>query len=174
MVTLQPPVRFGAMSFLLEFSSNLEDPTFYIYADGVLIAETKQNDYILAAGEGENIFIEVLDDAEALPMQVFPGKARLCWFGADETIEADYYRVDEYSDSQWTPRASLPENGGYLAFESGLLDDGKVHRFRIVPVGVNGNEGQAKEFAILVVRYPDEPSVNIEYSSITKKITITE
>ena len=171
MVTLQTPIRTGLQSMLLEFSSDLQNPTFYIYVDGILVAETQQTQYTLAINAGETVVVEILDDVDTAPMQVFPGKVRLGWFWVDD---CDYYRIDEYIDSQWTERKRMPQSNGYLIWESRFLEDGQVHNFRVVPVGTNGNEGQAKEFAVLVVHHPDEPDVDYEYSNATKKITISE
>ena len=171
MVTLQTPIRTGLQSVLLKFSSDQEDPLFYIYIDGILVAETGQTEYIVAIEAGESCMVEVLDDADALPMQVFPGKLRLGWFWVADT---DYYRIDEYINEAWTQRRRMPCSGGYLNFQSRFLEDGQSHTFRIVPINTAGNEGAAKQFAILMVRHPDPPDVDYDYDGETGKITITE
>jgi len=171
MITLEPPIRTGTRSCLLRYSSDLDEPVFYIYLDGVLVAETSQAEYAIAVNPGESYVIEILDDPDAQPMQVFPGKVRLNWFYVEDT---EYYRIDEYVDSAWVERARMPENNGYLTWESRFLEDGQSHTFRVVPVGVNGNEGTARQFAVLMVRHPDVPDVSFGYSQTNRTITITE
>ena len=171
MVTITNQVRTGANSTLITYSSSLSSPTFYIYVDGVLTAQTTQTEYTIAVNPGETIVVEILDDAAAQAMQIFPGKARLGWFFVEDT---NYYRIDEYIEDEWVERRKMPENNGYMEFESRFLEDGQSHQFRIVPVGTNGNEGTAREFSVLTVRTPDTPDVDYTYSSITNKITISE
>lgn len=131
-------------SWRLKYSSDLEDPIFYIYLDGVIIAETPQTQYDIAINMNESSVIEVLDDPDTQPMQIFPGKVRLGWFFVEGT---DYYRIDEYIGSEWVERYRMPENNGYLSWQSRFLEDNQTHIFRITPVGTNGNEGTAKQFA---------------------------
>jgi len=173
MVTIQPPIRTGRRTWLLRYSSDQEDPTFYIYIDGTLVAETHHTEYEISINIGESYIAEILEDASQLPMQVFPGKQRLNWFGFTEG-DVDYYRIDEYIDSAWVERKRKKETGGYITFESRFLEDGQTHTFRIVPIGIDGNEGTAKQFAVLMVRHPDVPDVGYTYDGGTNKVTITE
>jgi len=169
MVTIQPPVKMGQNSVLLRFSSDLPTPTFYIYVDGNLIAQTTKTEYLLAINYDENYMIEILDDPNEQPTQIFPGKIRLGWFPVEGT---DYYRIDEYIDSQWVPKKKMKENGGYLEWESRFLEDGQTHNFRIVPVGADGNDGEPRAFAVLIVRHPDVPDVGYQYAG--GNVTISE
>jgi len=171
MVTIISQVRTGDKSTLITYSSSLGDPVFYIYVDGNLAAQTTQPEYTIAVNPGETVVVEILDDAATQPMQIFPGKVRLGWFFVEDT---DYYRIDEYIEDEWVERRKMPENNGYMEFESRFLEDGQDHQFRIVPVGVNGNEGTGKEFSVLTVRTPDTPDVDYTYSNVTNKITIED
>lgn len=171
MVTMQPPERVGAKSWKISYSSSLPTPTFYIYIDGVLAAETTQTEYVLSCEIGASFVVEVLDDPNTSPMQVFPGRLRLFWFYVDD---AEYYRVDEYVGGEWLQRKRLPQADGYLQFESRFLEDGQTHTFRVVAVGENSNESTAKQFQVLLVRFPDVPDVGYSYNDTTKKLTITE
>lgn len=172
MVTIQAPIRTGRRTWLLKFSSDLGGtPIFYIYVDGTLVAETKHTEYEVSVNINESYVVEILDTT-AQPMQIFPGKQRLNWFGFTEDV--DYYRIDEYVDAAWVERKRKKENGGYINFTSRFLEDGETHTFRIVPVGPDGNEGTAKQFAVLMVRHPDVPDVGYTYDGGTNKITISE
>ena len=168
MVTIESLTKIGLYSWLLKYSSDLEDPWFYIYLDGILIAETPQNQYNIAINMDEGSVIEVLDDPDALPMQIFPGKVRLGWFFVAGT---NYYRIDEYINSAWVQRYRMPENNGYLLWQSRFLEDGQTHIFRVVPVGTNGNEGTARQFAVLMCRRPDVPDVIYTYANADYKVT---
>jgi len=170
MVTIEKPIRTGPRTVILKYSSDLESPTFYIYVDGILITQTTATEYTLAVDPDQSYIVEILDDADEQPMQIFPGKARLGWFKVEGV---DYYRVDEYIDA-WVERIRMPENDGYMKWPSRFLEDCQIHLFRVTPVGTDGNEGQAKEFSVLMVRYPDSPDVNYSHSATTHKLTITE
>jgi hypothetical protein len=171
MVTIEQPVRKGTTSWLLRFSSDLPNPTFYIYLNGIIVAQTQLTEFTVGVNLNENYVIEILDDSDAEPLQIFPGKVRLGWFFVSNT---EYYRVDEYVGGVWTRRKKIRENDGYMQFESRFLEDGQTHLFRLVPVGTNGNDGTAREFSVLCVRYPDEPDVDYEYSNTTHYLSITE
>jgi len=171
MVTIEPPARMGQHSWKLEYSSDQEGPMFYIYLDGVLIAETRQTEYPVAINLEEISIIEILDDGDTPPMQVFPGKTRLGWFFVEGT---EYYRVDEYINDEWVERSRLPENNGYLKWESRFLEDGQTHLFQVTAVGADGNESEAKQFAVLMVRRPDVPDVKYAHNEETGDITIEE
>ena len=169
MVTMQPIIQVGAGSFLLRFSSDQGDPIFYIYLDGILIAETTATEYTIAIAAGNQAIVEVLDDADAEPTEVFPGNVRLGWFFVDGV---DYYRIDEYIAGEWTQRARVTDNQAYRSWQSRFLEDGGSHQFRVVAIGTDGNEATAREFTVLMVRHPDSPDVSYAYSAGT--VTISE
>jgi hypothetical protein len=171
MVTIEKIIVTGQYSTLIKYSSTIENATFYIYLDGRLIATSLQKEISIGVNLDESYVVEILDDINEIPMQVFPGKARLFWFSSEDT---DYYKVDEYITDAWVTRAQIRDNGGYMSLESRFLEDGISHQFRIIPVGTNGNEGAAKEFAVLCVRHPDVPAVSYDYDSENQTITIEE
>jgi hypothetical protein len=160
MVMIQDIIATGIFNALLRFSSNLADPTFYIYLDGNLIAITKETEYTLAVNLDENSIIEVLDDPDQMPMAVYPARIRLLWFYSEGT---NYYKVEEYIDDVWVARNNIRDNEGYMQFESRFLEDGTIHQFRIIPIGINGNEGTLREIAILCCRHPNVPNVDYTY-----------
>lgn len=171
MVTIESLTKIGLYSWKLKFSSELEEPTFYIYLDGNLIAETEQTEYDIAINVDEGSVIEILDNADEQPMQIFPGRLRLGWFFVEGT---DYYRIDEYVGAAWVERYRMPENNGFLQWRSRFLEDGQTHIFRIVPVGTNGNEGTAKQFAVLMCRRPDVPDAGYSYNAGAQKVIISD
>lgn len=168
MVTITSLTQTGLHNWKLKYSSDLEDPVFYIHIDGNLIATTDKTEYDIAINIDEATVIEVLDDPDDQPMQIFPGKLRLGWFFVEGT---DHYRVDEYIGSEWVERYEMPENGGYMSWRSRFLEDGQTHLFKVTPIGTDGNEGTAKQFAVLMCRRPDVPDVS--YGGYAKKKTVT-
>lgn len=171
MVTLNPPQKLDSRSWLVSWSSDLGDPTFYVYQDGLSINETKQTEQVFTVDAGESLIIEVLDDPDAVPITAFPGRLTLNWRTSAAT---DYYRIEEYIEAAWILRAKVKDSGGgYFKWKTRFLEDSATHQFRIIPVGTNGNQGTAKVFSCLMVRHPDLPNVGYEYSDDTHKVTVT-
>jgi len=163
MVTITDIITTGIFSTLIKYSSDLETPTFYIYLDGNLIDQTAQTEYKLSVNLDESSIIEILDDPEEKPIEIFPNKIKLNFFCSQET---SYYKIDEYIESEWLTRQKIKDNSGYMSFESRFLEDCQSHIFRIIPVGTDGNEGESRQFTVLCCRYPDVPAVDYEYEKI--------
>jgi len=170
MVTIDKILRIDSNIWQVQYSSSLEDATFYIYIDGIEVAITQLTQYNLPVAFGENSIIEILDDPDELPAEVFPGKVVLGWSFVEA---ADHYSIEEYVGGNWLEVARVQDNGGYMSWQSRLLKDGQVHLFRIIPVAANDNEGTPREFAVLTVRHPDVPDVNYSYSQETKQLILT-
>lgn len=170
-VTLNTPQKLDDYSWLVSWSSDLEDPTFYIYQDGLLINTTEQTEQVFTVEKGESLVVEVLDDPDAVPITAFPGRLTICWYASADT---DHYRIEEYIDSAWKLRAKIKDLGeGYFKWKTRFLEDSQTHEFRILPVGINGNQGTAKEFSCLMVRHPSEKDVGYLYSNDTHKVTVS-
>ena len=162
--------------WLVEVSSDLTNPTFYWYMDGELRAITREGRYVFPVAEGESAEIEVLDDANSAPQPVFPGRIDLEWAPVTAGAAVDYYRVDEYVGAVWTERARVKHVAGahYYTYRTRLLEDQTTHQFRIVPVGVNGNEGTAATMSFPVVRRPDPPELSMSYNPATRTVTFSD
>lgn len=155
---------------------------FRWYRDGALIAgptDLAEMDFSVLAGE--SFVVEVLDDADLEPATGFPGRIRLGWPPADSTTQG--YRVEEYVSGSWTERRRLQHqaNVGWYRFESRFLEDVTTHQFRVIAVGINGNETTLFTKSVLLVRHPDAPvadanlETKIAYDGATPKtVTITE
>jgi hypothetical protein len=269
-------------SYLLSWASDLVDPTFYVYRDGVLVATTQLTSMEVLLADEEAPVFEVLDDPDEAPAAAYPPFATLAWYPSPG---AGSYRVDEYVSGAWVERATLEDSdaagrglppkvvvvqqggnflngtytleyvgtggvhrwkwtdgtttveiykdnaewllrlydathfvtygsnlqlpeypppgeatsvagspwvlrlsnaggspkgyvsadqptGNYFAWESRFLEDSASHRFRVVPVGQNGNEGTSREFLVLMVRIPDPPEVTYTYNG-TPANTVT-
>lgn len=171
-VTMNVPEQIDYRSWRVSWSSDVEDPTFYVYVDGALYLTTMDTETIVTVDEGEVPIIEVLDDEDAIPTLAWPSRLTLCWYAEPDT---GYYQVQEYVDEDWIARGNVSDRGeGYFKWQSRVLEDVTSHQFRIIPVGTNGNEGTARTFVCLMVRHPTPPDVSYAYSDSTHTVSITE
>ena len=171
MVTLEAPTQVGRWSVRLRWSSDQEDPTFYIYRDGTLVATTKATERIFVLESGDAPVIEVFDSADDTPTTVYPSRFTLAWYAV---AGADYYQVDEYVDSEWPACAKVTDDGaGYFKWTSRVLEDSETHQFRVIAVDAAGNESTATNLTALMVRVPDPSDVEYAYSETTDKVTVS-
>jgi len=170
-VTISEPERLDSRTWRTSWSSDLEDPAFYVYRDGYLVAVTALGSMEFHIEGGESLVLEILDDADALPAAGFPGRLLLAWNSVDD---ADHYMIEEYVDSEWMERAQIADAGKpCFTWRTRFLEDCTEHQFRITPVGTNGNEGDPLTFIVLMVRHPDVPDVAYDYDDETAKVTIS-
>jgi hypothetical protein len=163
--------QIGPNGWRLSYQSDLPNPTFYIYQDGLLVDTTKATTRVLSVPAGESLVVEVLDDPAIKPEAAFPGRLTLGWYSV---ANAASYRIEEYVSSSWVQRKRVVESGrGYYQWKTRWLEDSTVHQFRVVPVGTNGNDGDPLVFSVLMVRHPDPPDVSYSYSAATQTVTIS-
>lgn len=164
--------NLGGGRWLVAWSSTLGSPPpdgYRIFKSGVLVAQTDQESWQFTLAPGEQLVLEVLDDADQEPESAFPGTLLLGWRRTANTQE---YRVEEYVGGLWVERRTVPDNGReWYSFESRFLEDVTTHQFRVIPVGTNGNDGTAISFSALMVRHPDQP---IEDSELNERFTYSE
>lgn len=161
----------GPGAVLAEWSSTLEDPTYYMYRDGIYLGSTKRTFAYLPVRSGELFEFEVLDSSSEQPESDLPGIMVLTWEPGENV---SYYRVDQWVDSAWSVVAKVYETGlGIYKYVTGYLADETVHVFRIVPVGTNGSDGTAKDFSARMVRKPDKPDVGYALNPATGVVTVT-
>lgn len=171
-VTINNPQRLSEDTYLLSWSSTETDPAYYIYRDGELIDTTFAETYAVTIEEGESPVFEILDDVDAVPIPGYPARQEICWLPA---TSAESYRIDEYVDSAWVQRDSVPDDGSpFFSWTTRPLEDVTTHLFRVTPVGANGNDGTSKTYSIAMVRCPDPPDVTITYDDETGTLTIDE
>lgn len=160
------PVRYtqtGPTRFVFTYESDIDDPTFYIYINGDFVTETNETSYEVTAPLNTQFQFDVLDNPDELPEEFFPGTITLLWNGTPDTVS---YRVDEYVDSTWVAkRVVIHDDKRLFHYDSELLDDSTVHRFRVVPIDAQGRSGTALEFEAEMCRFPDSPSQAISIDS---------
>lgn len=135
------------------------------------MAATQNTFFEFSVAAGEQIVIEVLDNGATAPQLAFPGRVTLGW----SEVEGAYsYRVEEYVGAAWTARQTVRDLGqSYFSWVSRFLEDATSHQFRVITIGTNGVEGEAKAFTFLMVRHPDIPDVAITYDEGTQRVTVT-
>lgn len=155
-VTLGIPAQTGPTQWRFTFTSNLTDPTFYIYVNGEYVTQTRETFYDLTIGINTQIQFDVLDVVNDLPAEFFPGTVTLRW---DGTPDATSFRIEQYVVDEWIAKqVVIADDARVFHYTSELLDDSEVHQFRIVPIDDQGRDGTILEFEAEMCRYPDEPS----------------
>jgi len=175
-VTIDSVRRVDLRSWIIVWSSDLGGtPTFYVYQDGVLVNTTVDTEMVFMAELGECPLVEILDDADAVPMTAYPGRLTLAWYATAAPTGTDHYKIEEYVDAAWVIRANVREiSAGYYKWKTRFLEDSTSHQFKITPVGVNGNDGAATTLVCLMVRHPNPPAVDYVYDDGTGKVTVSE
>jgi len=165
-------------SVLQPISSNLTPPvTFGVWIDGSLAysVESADGTVEIRLPLDEQVDVEVTDVDGAIPPFGAAARFTLTWLSV---AGATQYRIDRYDfgDSTWTEQQPSPVPAqGQRAFrwQSPRLEDGEVHRFRIVPMDAAGNSGDALEFTGRMVRKPDLPRFTATVDD-TGELTIDE
>lgn len=164
----------GGGAWRITWTSDLVDPTFYVYRDGQLLGTTRAAEWVVRLAAGDRPVFEILDsDDDTAPTATrgFPGFVTLGWYAS---TGSDRYLIQELVGVDWTTRRTIHDRGqGYFRWKSRFLEDVTTHQFRVVPIGTNENTGTAAAFSVLMVRHPDAPEVEITYSSGTGKLTIS-
>lgn len=167
-VTYNPEAWLDSRTVIVSWTGTAS--LYYVYRDGILVTTTAETRATFEVDPGDQLLVEILDDPETEPTPVYPGRIWLCWYGVENGAR---YRVDESVDGVWTERASILDEGqGYFRWRTRFLEDDEEHLFRVVPVGQNGADGEAREYRYYMARYPDEPRATYAYDDQTRKITI--
>lgn len=153
----------GPGTFVFTYASNLADPTFYIWVNGDLVAETLETSYEVSVPIGDQLQFDVFDDPDDEPTDYYPTRLTLRWEGRDG---ANTYRVDQYTGGQWVAKSIHPHRVSNLYhYVTGVLDDVTTYQFRVVPIDAEGRSGTALSFTAEMVRYPDEPAQTMTFTA---------
>jgi hypothetical protein len=170
-VTVNTPQQLDSLNYRLSWSSDLADPLFRIYQDGLLIDTTRANSRDFSVSVGESLIVEILDD-DSEPQHAFPGRFLLGWYPTGETA---FYRIEKENGGTWKKKTTVNEIGqGFYSWRSDFLEDCQLHTYRIIPIGTNGNEGDPVVISALMVRHPSPPDVEYNYEPATRQLTIEE
>lgn len=154
----------------LTSASDLDDPTFYIWRDGVLVGATKSTRWSFTLEAGEFVVWDVFDDSATVPAAAFPGRVTVTWCAVET---ANHYRVEQWGGATWDLQIKILDRGeGYFSWESGFLEDVTEHKFRVVPIAHDrdaqvlgdGNIIYMTELRVLMVRHPDIPDFSAAWN----------
>ena len=169
MVTITRQEQVDNEVWEFEWTSTLENPTYYIYREGVLLMATGLEAMSFVVGPGEYAQIEILDDPDAVPGRSYPGRLLLGWQGL---TEAAGYRVEEYVDGAWVVQKRVAEMGrSYYTYRTRWLQDGESYQWRVVSEQPAGVDGGVMDISVLVVRRPDRAALGYSYDEETGKVT---
>lgn len=147
------------------------EPTFYVYINGTLVSITTATSQLVTVRPGTYAVVEVFDDALDAPSEQWPDNVLLSWTGLPDVA---HYRVEQYISSTWTEVDKVYPNvkESYL-YRSASLADVTTHQFRVIAVGANGEESNARTWSILMVRRPDTPELDYAYDDETNTVTLS-
>jgi hypothetical protein len=168
-VTLQEPVQVGPNAYRLTWSSELSDPVFRIYRNGVLVTQTRATSWVFHMPPKETHDIEIFDDAAEVSRGGRAPSVALQWV---PVAGAEDYLVEQFITGEWTPVGVVQEVG---ATQNSLLIDAladvTTHDFRVTARNPRGASTPATvDFTL--VRTPDAPEVSMTYDDGTKKVTV--
>ena len=153
------------------WDSTLASPTYYVYRDGLLMMQTRQELYEFDAARGEQVQIDVLDDMAAAPAEVYPGKMILSWEPVDG---ANHYRIDEKVGGTWTERARIQETGlPFYWYQTRWVRDMTAYEWRVVAVTEGGVDGLERPLTAVMVRRPDVPELGWTWVSFDDGIILS-
>src|SRR5689334_7114694 len=95
--------------------------------------------------------------------ELYPPRLIIQWRG---NLNAVAYKIDQYIGSAWKNVGNKVENGqGYYQWRSQPIADGTDAIFRVAPTDINGNEGTAIQFEIVICCNPKAPTVIYSFTS---------
>lgn len=153
--------------------SDLTDPSFYWYLDGIYTGSTvepRKSFYVSAGEQAEIVVLDSVDpafDPIASAPTAFPARRSLQWV---RSVDADveFYRVKQQREAEgFLTIAEVPAVAGRWLYSllSPRLDDLTNYTWEVVPVDAAGNEGTAQTIGPeLVVRKPDAPDFTATFN----------
>ena len=163
--TLSTPTKVGEGSWRYEWTGT---SPFIVHTKGDNYTETpitNTSRTLIFQSADEPDPLEVVDSADTnIPYNIqFPGRAVIQWRGIASVVG---YRVEQYISSVWTHKIIVYENGrGYYEYTTDWLTDDTTHQFRVIPVYGISDEGNPLTYSIKMVRNPDPPSIEVDYTA---------
>lgn len=163
--------------------SDLIDPLFYWYLDGVYLTSTVAGRYSIYIAPGDQARLEVLDSTDpafdpiANTPESYPARFLLSWSRSPDA-DVDRYKVRRLKGlgpavDVATIRAVA--NRWTYEYRTDRLEDLATYAFSVIPVDKAGNEGDALEIMDeRIVRRPDAPRFDLEFNAGPTTVTITE
>lgn len=161
--------RVSPLQVRFFWTSNLSDPTYYVWVNGVLVGETLETEWLVSVGLGDQVQFSVFDDSSSVPPEYYPAQAKLRWLGRDGS---SVFRVEQKVSGEWELIGLPPFRlSNVYQHVTGPLDDVTTYEFRVVPVDEDGRLGTTLDFALEMVRYPDSPEQTMQFTGGELAIT---
>jgi len=169
MVTEYPPLYLGSRDYLLRFTSDLPEPLFRIWRDGVLIAQTYNNTHHVMVDSLDRASFEIRDDDKQGAWNV-PYKGFIWWQG---NPLAERYEISWKVGLDWVLLASVYETGESLyKWDTPVLENQTEYEFRVIAIDADGNQSEPLLLNKYVVRRPQFEPWDYTYASSTGQITV--
>lgn len=176
-VTIDSLVQESGFTHRVTWESSLGPNTeVNLYQNGELIATTTSDEWLFTVPPLENLYFEIIDADEEREGGISSRRIGLGWYNSEDENpdEVDYYRIDEFEDAAWTEVNRVPNNAiTFFFWESPFLPNLVEKTYRVVAVGINGNDGAAREFVTTPVGFDDVPIATYDHASGTGKVTVT-
>ena len=159
---------------------------YHWYADGNYVGPTVEPRWGEPVELGARVEVVCIPtrypdfDAQANEPRSYPAAQTIEWNSPEGDSEVDFYRIDhatgesEPSENDWSEIGRRPRTAvwAYL-FTTATLADLTWHWLRVVPVGLNGNDGTALVVTPKTqhVRRPDSPDLATAFDDGTQKLT---
>lgn len=156
-------------SVIITYSSDLDNPTFYVWQDGELIYDTSRTSLVLTLQEDQTNVISIFDSADdrPLPTEKSDGLIR---FASDESSEA--YRVYIKDGITLTLQQEIRKDtiNKTHSYRTGRIDDDDGVTFQITSLQ-DSLESVPAILPVSVIRIPDAPLVSAAFDDGTNKLT---
>lgn len=146
-----------------DWGSDISDPTYYIYRNGIFIGNQSQNNYTINdLVDGEIFRFEVFDVSTDRPEVFYDNYFYFNFFVNDITNLREFLVEERINSETYVPTKSIfvKANNYFYSIRSNFYNDNDDVSVRITPVSINRKKGQPFEINKRIVTYPD--SVNTE------------
>lgn len=168
-ITFLPVQKVGSSAWRLTWTSDVSDPTYNVYVNGVHVAEQRVNTFVVNGDYIDTHVVEVMDDASS-PQYAANNRSELLF---DSDPNADHYDIEHNPGSGFLKVAQLPKAGGREGMRTYPLDDASSHQFRVTPVREDGTTGTPATATGKSIRHADVPLVSMAYAAGTGVVTIS-
>lgn len=168
-ITFLPVQRVGASSWRVTWTSDVADPVYDVYRNGVHVSQQRANSFVVTGDYIDTHVIEVADDGSAARYAA-ENRSELLF---DSEVIADHYDIEHNPGSGFVKVGQLPRAGGREGLRTYPLSDSVSHSFRVTPIRSDGTAGTPATVSGRSVRHADVPIVSFVYTPGTGVVTIS-
>lgn len=172
MVTMIAPI-YGLNEVIFNWTSDAEDPTYYIYIDGLFVKTTLDTTYTLTTVVNGDIFRFEVYDEPTIVEPYFANYFNLNFYSKNQNISK--FVVSEKIDGSFTETQTLNTVRGtyYYGLDTRQFEDGDTAEYKIEPFfDKNNEEGITYNFINEVITYPSNVGNILTFDSSSGIINI--